>query len=86
MDEGLAGGPAGPATWYDLAHFPDPGQSASDRVFELARAVAEDVSKDERLNEPVRISLAFGYASYPEDGSGEEELVEKSREPRIRMV
>jgi diguanylate cyclase (GGDEF)-like protein len=66
--------------------LPDPGASASDRVFELARAVAEDVSKDERLNDPVRISLAFGYASYPEDGHAEDELIEKAREPRIRMV
>jgi GGDEF domain-containing protein len=66
--------------------LPEPGPSASNRVFELARAVADDVSKDERLNDPVRISLAFGYATYPEDGQAEDELMEKAREPRIRMV
>ena len=66
--------------------LPDPGPSASDRVFELARSVAEDVSKEERLNDPVRISLAFGHATFPDESTSEEELIEKAREPRIRMV
>jgi len=52
----------------------------------LARAVAEDVSKDERLNDPVRISLAFGHATYPDDASTADELIDKARKPRIRMV
>lgn len=66
--------------------IPDAGPEASDCVFELVRAVAEDVSKDEPLNESVRIALAFGYASYPEDGSAADELIERARELRIRMV
>jgi GAF domain-containing protein len=66
--------------------LPEPGRSASDRAFEIARAVAEDVSKDERLNDPVRICLAFGYASLPEDGSDADSLLSRAREPRIRMV
>lgn len=66
--------------------LPDPGHSPGERVFELARAVAEDVSKDDRLNDPVRVSLAFGYACLPADGSDRETLLSRARLARIRMV
>jgi GAF domain-containing protein len=66
--------------------MPEPGGDPGEDVYELARAVADDVSKDERLNQPVRISLAFGYASYPADGREAESLLAHAREPRIRMV
>jgi len=66
--------------------LPEPGSAPSERVFELSRAVADDVSKDERLNDPVRIYLAFGYATYPADGADRDALLERAREPRIRTV
>ncbi len=66
--------------------LPDPGYSAGERIFTLARAVADDVAKEERLNEPIRIALAFGYAAYPSEGSGREALLERARVARIRMV
>ena len=52
----------------------------------LARAVADEVSKDDALNEPVRIGLAFGYAIHPEDGADARTLLEKAATPRIRML
>ncbi len=64
----------------------EPGPLRSLLVFELARAVSDDVSKDEDLNQPVRISLAFGYAMHPEDGEKPEALSARAREPRIRMM
>jgi GAF domain-containing protein len=74
----------------DRAEFtlllPEPGHSPSERVFALARSVADDVSKDDALNDPVRVALAFGYAVHPEDGTDQDELLERAREPRIRMV
>ncbi len=66
--------------------LPDPGLSAGDRVFTLARAVADDLSGNEALNAGVRIALGFGYAVYPGDGADRDSLLEKAREPRIRMV
>jgi len=66
--------------------MPDPGFSPDDRLTALARAVADDVSKDDALNEPVRVALAFGYAIYPDEGSDREALVERARIARIRMV
>jgi diguanylate cyclase (GGDEF)-like protein len=66
--------------------LPDPGFSASDRTFALARAVADDVCKDDTLNDPTRVALAFGYAVYPAEGEDRDALIEKAREPRIRMV
>jgi len=68
------------------ALLPDPGIEPGERVFELARAVADEVSKDEPLNEPVRVSLAFGYSIYPEDGEDREALLSHGATPRIRMV
>jgi diguanylate cyclase (GGDEF)-like protein len=66
--------------------LPEPGSAPGERVAALARAVAEDVSKDEALNEPTRVSLAFGYASAPEDGSDRRSLLERARVARIHMV
>jgi len=66
--------------------LPDPGLAAGDRVFTLARAVADDLSGNEALNAGVRIALGFGYAVYPGDGADRDTLLEKAREPRIRMV
>jgi diguanylate cyclase (GGDEF)-like protein len=66
--------------------LPEPGAAPADRITELARAVAEDVSKDEEINEPVRVSLAFGYASLPEDGTDKDALLSRARSARIHMV
>jgi diguanylate cyclase (GGDEF)-like protein len=66
--------------------LPEPGYSPGERVFALARAVADDVSKDDALNDPTRIALGFGYAIYPSEGVDREALVDHARTPRIRMV
>ena len=66
--------------------MPEPGRAPGERVFELARAVADAVSKDESLNQPVRVGLAFGYGMHPADGDTQANLVEHARQPRIRMV
>ena len=66
--------------------MPEPGRTPGERVFELARAVADVVSKNENLNQPVRIGLAFGYGAHPADGEDREALLAHARDPRIRMV
>jgi len=66
--------------------LPDPGYSAGERVYALARAVADDVSKDDALNDPIRIALGFGYALYPTEGVERQSLLARARLPRIRMV
>jgi diguanylate cyclase (GGDEF)-like protein len=66
--------------------LPEPGYSPSERVFGLARSVADDISKEDALNEPQRVALAFGYAVHPEEGTDLDALLERAREPRIRMV
>jgi GAF domain-containing protein len=66
--------------------LPDPGFSAGERVFALARAVADEVSKDQSLNDPVRIAMGFGYAVYPTEGVDCETLLAAAHTPRIRMV
>ena len=66
--------------------MPEPGRTPGERVFELARAVADAVSKDETLNQPVRVGLAFGYAVHAADGTDPSALLEHARKPRIRMV
>jgi diguanylate cyclase (GGDEF)-like protein len=66
--------------------MPEPGRTPGERVFELARSVADAVSKDEELNHPVRVGLAFGYAVHPADGDDREKLLAHARTPRIRMV
>lgn len=74
----------GPAEFAVL--LPEPGSAPGERVAALARAVAEDVSKDEALNEPTRVSLSFGYATAPADGRDRKSLLERARVPRIHMV
>ena len=66
--------------------LPEPGASPGERVVELARAVADEVSKQDSLNDPLRIALAFGYAEYPSDGRDRSALLARASEPRIRMV
>jgi diguanylate cyclase (GGDEF)-like protein len=66
--------------------LPDPGYSAGERVYTLARVVADDISKDDALNDPIRIALGFGYALYPTEGVERESLLARARIPRIRMV
>jgi GAF domain-containing protein len=66
--------------------MPEPGGDTAEHVYELARTVADDIAKDERLNDPVRISLTFGYARHPADGADAEALLARAREARIRMV
>ncbi len=66
--------------------MPEPGRTPGERVFELARAVADAVAQNESLNQPVRVGLAFGYGIHPADGSERDELLSHARKPRIRMV
>jgi len=66
--------------------LPEPGFSPAERVSNLARNVADDISKDDALNEPVRVALVFGHAVHPEEGADRESLLERAREPRIRML
>jgi diguanylate cyclase (GGDEF)-like protein len=66
--------------------MPEPGRTPGERVFELARSVADAISKDESLNQPVRVGLAFGYGVHPADGSERDALLQHARTPRIRMV
>jgi GGDEF domain-containing protein len=66
--------------------MPEPGRTPGERVFELARAVADAVSKDDTLNQPVRVGLAFGYGVHPADGTDHGALLDHARKPRIRMV
>ncbi len=66
--------------------LPEPGYSPDQRVAELARSVADTVSKQQAINSPRRISLAFGYSVYPGDGSDRESLLAAAEVARIRMV
>ena len=66
--------------------MPEPGRMPGERIFELARAVADVVAKHESLNQPVRVGLAFGYGVHPGDGNERETLLAHARAPRIRMV
>ena len=65
--------------------LPDPGHAPDQLVADLARTVADVISKDEALNEPIRVALAFGYAVHPEDGADRRSLVEHANRPRIHM-
>jgi GAF domain-containing protein len=69
-----------------VALLPDPGPAPEERVTALARAVAEEVAKDEALAGGIRPSLTFGYAVHPGDGRDREALLARARRPRIRMV
>lgn len=66
--------------------LPEPGHTPDQRVAELARAVAEEVCKDDALNAAQRIALAFGYAVYPVDGNNATTLGACAEAARIRMV
>jgi GAF domain-containing protein len=66
--------------------LPDPGPDPEHRVTSLARAVADDIAKDERLNDPVRVALAFGYAVHPADGDDRDGLLSRAGQARIRML
>jgi len=66
--------------------LPEPGSKPGERIFELARAVADEISKEETLNDPMRVALAFGYAIHPADGPNRDTLLAHAAEPRIRMV
>ncbi|HIF91961.1 MAG TPA: GAF domain-containing protein [Myxococcales bacterium] len=66
--------------------MPEPGRTPGERVFELARAVADAISKDDALNQPVRVGLAFGYGAHPADGNEKDALLAHAQKPRIRMV
>lgn len=66
--------------------MPDPGATPGEAVSALARAVAEDVSADDALNEPERIALAFGYAVHPADGADRDALLAAAGAPRIRTL
>ena len=68
------------------ALLPDPGPSPEERVTALARAVAEEIAKDEALAGGPRANLAFGYAVHPAEGSDRDALLARARKPRIRMV
>lgn len=69
-----------------MAMLPEPGPAPEERVAALARGVADDVAKDDRLNTPVRVALAFGYALHPDEGATRAELEARARVARIRMV
>jgi GAF domain-containing protein len=66
--------------------MPEPGASPGERIFDLARSVADEISKEESLNDPIRIALAFGYAVHPAEGRDRDALLAMAAEPRIRMV
>jgi diguanylate cyclase (GGDEF)-like protein len=68
------------------ALLPDPGRNPDERVAAAARAVAEDVAKDDPANDPVRLALGFGFAVYPGDGRTRDELLARAAVPRIRTV
>jgi GAF domain-containing protein len=66
--------------------LPEPGHDPAQRVLDLARAVSEDVTRDERINTPLRLALAFGYAIHGKDGPDAQSLLARARDPRIHMV
>ena len=70
--------------------LPDPGAAPGDRIYALARAVADQVSKDETFRgsegEQERVSLGFGYAIHPYHGADRAALLGAATPPRIRMV
>ncbi len=68
------------------ALLPEPGPEPEERITALARGVAEEIAKDDHLNQPGRVALAFGYAVHPVEGDGREALLKSAAAPRIRMV
>jgi len=69
-----------------LALLPHPGPHAADRILALTRAVADDLTKDDALNVPVRVALRFGYAVHPEDGRDRDTLLRHARRLQIQVV
>ena len=69
-----------------LVLLPEPGFEPEDRVAALARVVADEIAKDDRVNQPMRLALTFGYAVHPADGTSRDELEARARVARIRMV
>ena len=57
-----------------LALLPEPGPAPEERVAALARAVADDVAKDDRVNRPCGSRSAFGYALHPAEGATRKDL------------
>jgi GGDEF domain-containing protein len=77
----------GPSEEYELlVVLRDPGPEPRDRFVGLARSVARAVFDDGPLNDPVRVSLAFGFACDPAPGGSVEALLAEARKPRVRMV
>jgi GGDEF domain-containing protein len=77
------------ARWDDAelaVLLPDPGRNPEDRISTLARHVAEEVRKDERLNEPAPIALSFGYALASGLADSRDAIMARATVPRIRMV
>ncbi len=68
------------------ALMPDAGPVPEERVTALARAVADEISKDDRLNDPVRVALAFGYALHPDEAGDRPGLLGRAAHARIRML
>ncbi len=68
------------------ALLPDPGDDPEQHVAGLARRVAETLSQQAVLQEPIRLSLAFGYAVYPQDGDDRRSLLAAAWQARIRML
>lgn len=66
--------------------LPDPGSNPGDRIYSLARAVNDCLARDERLADPDRVALGFGYAIHPFDGEDWESLLRAATPPRIRTV
>ncbi len=66
--------------------LPEPGPNVDDHVATLARHVAEDVRKDERLAELVRVALRFGHAVHGAGTDRRDALLARAKEPRIRTV
>ncbi|HME71576.1 MAG TPA: GAF domain-containing protein [Myxococcota bacterium] len=66
--------------------MPEPGPAPDERLAELARKVADDVRKDDRVNEPVRVALAFGLAVAGAEGDGRDAILSRAQAERIRMV
>jgi GAF domain-containing protein len=77
-------GRTGPAEFTVV--LPQPGRDPAGRVVALARAVADDIAKDDPLNDPVRVELGFGYAVCPDDGRDRESLLRHARTIRIEML
>jgi len=66
--------------------LPEPGPQGVEGVPALARRVVERVCRDDAVPDAAHAGLAFGYASYPEDGADADALLEAASRPRIKML